>query len=369
MADTAKPLSEKPEAVFCCPFAWMCYNFRMDSKKIEFVSSLVILAGVLFLVFLVFRPFLPILVLSAVLSVLFQPVYKKLLRIFGGGKSFWAAVIVLLTLVFLIIPVLFFGSQILGQAQNFFSMSQGGQSQYIQNIGQSVQHFVQHVFPNFSFNISDYASKAVDFISQNLGGFISGAAGIFFQIVFLLFAFFYFLRDGETILDSFMSLSPFSKEQNKEIIDSTYNTITSVIRGTLFVGLVRWALLMAGFYLFQIPNPLFWGSIGAVVGAIPGVGTPFAVIPAVIYLLIKGKILFAVMTGLYGILIIFFIDNILSAYLFGKGLQAPAVFVLFSILGGIFAFGPLGFIFGPIILSLFISALEIYKILILKKYE
>jgi predicted PurR-regulated permease PerM len=339
----------------------------MEAKKIELVSSLVIFAAVLFLTFFVFQPFFHILVLAAVLAVLFQPLYKKLLKISGGGKSFWSFVIVLLALIFLIIPIFFFGLQILGQAQDFFAMTQRGQFQYIQHIGQAIQHAIQYIFPNFSFSLSDYTSKALDFISSNLGSFLSQTTYIFFQTIFLLFAFFYFLRDGETILDSFMALSPFSKEQNKEILDSTHNTITSVIRGTLFVGLVRWALLMAGFYLFQIPNPLFWGSLGAIIGAIPGIGTPFAIVPAVLYLLVKGKILFAILTGLYGILIIFFIDNILSAYFFGKGLQAPAIFVLFSILGGVLFFGPLGFIFGPIILSLFISVLEMYKILILKK--
>ena len=339
----------------------------MDVKKIELVSSLLIFAVVLVLTFFIFQPFLPILVLAVALAVLCAPLQKKLVEVFHGGKSLWAIIIVFLTLIFIIIPIFFFGLQILRQTQDFFAMSQGGQFQYVQHIGQSVQHLVQRVFPSFSFNISDYVGKALGFISGNIGNFLSQTANVFFQTILLLFAFFYFLRDGEAIFNSVTSLSPFSKEQNKKIFDSARDTITSVIRGTLFVGLVRLALLMAGFYLFQIPNPLFWGSLGALVGAIPGIGTPFAIIPAVIYLLIKGKILFAVLTGLYGVLIIFFIDNILSAYFFGKGLQAPAIFVLFSILGGVLFFGPLGFIFGPIILSLFISVLEMYKILILKK--
>jgi predicted PurR-regulated permease PerM len=339
----------------------------MEAKKIELVSSLIIFAGVLILTFFVFQPFFHILVLAAVLAVLFQPLYKKLLQLWSGGKSFWAFIIVVLSLVFLIIPIMFFGLQILAQAQDFFAMTQKGQFQYIQHIGQGIQHSIRYVFPNFSFSLSDYASKAVDFISANLGGLLSQTTYIFFQTIFLLFAFFYFLRDGETILDSFLALSPFSKEQNKEILDSAHKTITSVIRGTIFVGFIRWILLMAGFYLFQIPNPMFWGSLGAIIGAVPGIGTPFAIVPAILYLLVKGNIFLAIATGLYGVLIIFFIDNILSAYFFGKGLQAPAIFVLFSILGGVLFFGPLGFIFGPIVLSLFISVLEMYKILILKK--
>src|ERR1035437_9792160 len=102
----------------------LCYTNFMEAKKIELISSLIIFAGVLLLTFLVFQPFFHILVLAAVLALLFQPLYKKLLQIFGGGKSFWSFVIVFLTLIFLIIPIFFFGLQILGQAQNFFAMTQ-----------------------------------------------------------------------------------------------------------------------------------------------------------------------------------------------------------------------------------------------------
>ena len=102
-------------------------------------------------------------------------------------------------------------------------------------------------------------------------------------------------------------------------------------------------------------------------GAVPGLGTPFVVIPAFLYLLLRGNIFADIGMILFGILIIFFIDNLLATYFFGKGLDVSSIFVLFSILGGIILFGPLGFIFGPIILSLFISAVDMYKILVLNK--
>jgi len=68
-----------------------------------------------------------------------------------------------------------------------------------------------------------------------------------------------------------------------------------------------------------------------------------------------------------GILIAIFIDSMLAAHYFGKGLSVPPFFILFSVLGGVIVFGPFGFIFGSIILSLFISMADIYKILILKR--
>ena len=134
----------------------------------------------------------------------------------------------------------------------------------------------------------------------------------------------------------------------------------------MFVGIIRWALFTIAFYLFGITDPLVWGSIAGIVGVITGLGTPFVIIPTVIYLILTGNILLAIGLGLFGVLILLFIDNLLSSYFFGKGLDTSPVFILFSILGGVLFFGPLGFIFGPIVLSLFISLINMYKIVILK---
>lgn len=339
----------------------------MERKRLELVIFSTLFIGLSVLIFFVFIPFISILVLSVVLSVIFNPLQKKLITIFPNGKNLVAFILVIIALIFFITPILFFGLQILGQAQSFFSLTQASQTQYIHVIEQNINTLVQHFVPNFSFNIVDAMSKVVDFVSLNLGGLISQTAYIFFQLLFLLFASFFFLRDGDKMLESLVSLSPFEKEQNKEIISSVYLTITSFIRGTIFVGLIRFALLATAFYCFGIPNALFWASIGGIVSMVPGFGTPFAVIPAFIYLLLYGNIFWAFGMVLFGILLVFFIDNALSAYFFGKGLNVSPIFVLLSIIGGIISFGPLGFIFGPIILSLFISSIDIYKILVLKK--
>jgi len=339
----------------------------MENKRLELVifSTLVIVLSIL--VFFVFRPFLSIIVLAAVLSILLHPLNEKLVGFFHGEKSVVACLLVIVAFFFLIVPVMFFGFQLFAQAQSFFSLTQADQGQYMQGIQQGVNTLVQHFIPSFSFNISDSINSAVDFVSGNLGSLLSQTAYIFFQVFFLLMALFFFLRDGKKMLDSISSLSPFEKEQNREVIDSTSRMITSVIRGTLFVGLIRLVLITIAFYLFGVPNSLLWGSIGGVIAMVPGLGTFFVIVPACLYLLFYGNILSVIGMVLFGILLFFFIDNLLSTHFFGKGLHVQSPFILFSIIGGVIFFGPLGFIFGPIILSLFISMVNMYKILVLNK--
>jgi predicted PurR-regulated permease PerM len=51
---------------------------------------------------------------------------------------------------------------------------------------------------------------------------------------------------------------------------------------------------------------------------------------------------------------------IITIAFFGKGLGVSSIFVLFSILGGIVFFGPLGFVLGPLVLSVFLSVVRVY---------
>ena len=339
----------------------------MENKRFELIVFSALFIGLLLLTFFVFQPFLSIIILATVLAVLFHPLNVKMVKLFHGGKSLVACLLVAVAFIFLVIPILFFSFQILGQAQSFFSLTQASQGQYMQVLQQNINTLVQYVIPTFSFSISDSAKIVVDFFSNNLGVLLSQTVYIFFQIFLMLFAFFFFLRDGEELLDSFVSLSPFEEKHNKEITDSVYRTITSVVRGTLFVGLIRFLLFVGIFYLLNIPNALLWASLSGIVGMVPGFGSPLATVPAFLYLLLSGNIFGAVCMGLFGILLVIFIDNMLSTYFFGKGLDILPIFVLFSIIGGVIFFGPLGFIFGPIILSLFVSAIDMYRILLPKK--
>ncbi len=337
----------------------------MNHSKLELTSFAIFFLTVAVLTFFVYKPFIPILILATVLSVLLHPLYTRI-QMGIRERNTSACIVVLIVLLFIVIPLLFIGMQIFRDAQNFFVMGQHGQSVEMLKVQTALELPIQHFFPNFSFNISDYTDKLFSFISTNFAGLISQTAYILFQTFFLLFAFFFFLRDGETILQGIIELSPFEKEHTKEIVHAVHKTINSVIRGTLFVAIIRWILLTIAFYSFGISNSILWGSLAGIIGAIPGLGTLFGFAPAVAYLFLTGHIIPAIGLASAGVVIIFFIDNLLTTYFFGRGLDASPIFVLLSILGGIITFGPLGFIFGPLILSVFIAVIEMYRIILLK---
>jgi predicted PurR-regulated permease PerM len=327
----------------------------------EHFAFLTLFAGVSILLFFVFAPFIQILVLAGVLAALLQRPYENLTRLLWGTKSLAAALVVLLVLLFCIVPLFFLSVQIFSEAQSIYVQSSAGGAQYLHTVQNAIIHFVQRFSPTFTFDAGLYVGDALSFISGNLATFVSVTLSLILKTFLMLLAFFFFLRDGRALLATLVSVSPFGREETNEILTKMYYTTKTVLKGTLVVALIRWVLIGLTFYLFGIPNAILWGSIGGIVGAIPGLGTLFVFVPAVAYVYFQGGVLSALGIALFGLAIFVLIDNMLTPYYFGKGLQVSQIFVLFSILGGVIFFGPVGLVMGPLVLSVFLSILTIYS--------
>lgn len=334
----------------------------MYRSRLENISFFAFFAGVSLLLFFIFAPFIQTLALAAVFAVLLHTPHEKLSEALGGRKSIAAILLVITVIIFIITPLFFLGSQIFQEAQNLYNQSPTSETHYIQTIQTSIETPMQRFYPGFSLDIRSYITNTLGLISNNLAVLVSSTLYIILQTFLMLLAFFFFLRDGKGLLTSLTEISPFGKREAEEIFFKMYQTITAVLRGTLFTALIRLILIGLGFYIFGIPNTILWSSIGGAVGAIPGLGTPFVFIPAVIYLYLQGNMLATVGLTIFGSGVIILVDNILTPYFFGKGLEVAPVFVLFAIIGGILFFGPLGFILGPLVLSVFLSLLNTYSL-------
>ncbi len=337
----------------------------MDRSRIETASFIALFAGALVVLFFVFAPFFQILTLAAVLAIFFHAPFEELSSALRGYRSLAAGLIVLLVLIFFIVPLFFLGWQMFQEVQGLYAGISSG-ANYVQTIQAAVETPLRHLMPNFTFHVDEYLGNILHFVSANLGGLVSGTFFLILETFLMLLAFFFFLRDGEDLLIALHDVSPFQEAHTHEILSNLHRTIDSVVKGTLVVGLIRWVLISVGFYFFGISNAVLWGSIGGIIGAAPGLGTPFVFIPAVAFLYLEGNVGGAVGLAAVGLVIIGYVDNILTPHFFGKGLPVPSIFVLFSILGGIIFFGPSGFILGPLALSLFLSVVHIYKVLVPK---
>jgi predicted PurR-regulated permease PerM len=102
-------------------------------------------------------------------------------------------------------------------------------------------------------------------------------------------------------------------------------------------------------------------ALTALLALFPFGGTALVWGPVVIYLFWIGPIWKAVVMLAWGVGVVTMVDNFLKPLLIGQGAQLPTLFLFFSILGGLAAYGFIGIFLGPILLAILLTAIQIYR--------
>ena len=336
----------------------------MHDQKPQLYFLLFILAVISILVFFIFQPFLYALILAMVFATVFQPVYQKMLLIVRGQKGIAAFATLLIVAIAVFTPLVFLGIQIFREAQAFYSsLGSVGGKDAILNIFNGLMSRIQEYFPSaqISFDSDQYVRRGLDWLIQHLGAVFGSFAKMLASAFVFLIALYYLLKDGHKVKSNLVSLSPLSDEHDEAIFKTLERAVNSVVRGNLFIAVIQGILVSVGFAIFGVPNAILWGSIAAIAALIPGIGTALVLIPAILFLFATGQIFPAIGLLAWGMGAVGLVDNFLGPRLMGRGIELHPLIILLSVLGGIGFFGPIGFLLGPLIVSLFFALLDIYS--------
>ena len=180
------------------------------------------------------------------------------------------------------------------------------------------------------------------------------------SVFVFLIALYCLFKDGDKLKENIISLSPLRDSHDETIFNKIIIAINSVIKGSLSVAIIQGILTSIGFAIFGVPNFILWGSIAAISALIPGIGTAMVILPAIFYLYFIGETFFAIGLLVWGIIAVGLVDNLLGPKLVGKGVKLHSFIILLSILGGIIFFGPLGFLLGPLVVTVLFVLSEVY---------
>jgi predicted PurR-regulated permease PerM len=182
-----------------------------------------------------------------------------------------------------------------------------------------------------------------------------------FYFVLMIFSMYYFFKDGELIIENIKRLIPLTANQ----INVTFKQLREVIQATMYGGLVVAMIqgLLGGilFAIIGIPSAVFWGAIMAFLSIIPFLGAFIIYIPAGLILILSGSFVKGLVVIIIGSIVISQIDNLLRPYLISGRTSLHPLLLFFAILGGIYLFGILGLVLGPLIAAVFIIILKILE--------
>lgn len=337
----------------------------MDTKKVQFYFFIGLLLASLVLSFAIFLPFLAPIALAFMFAIAFRPMHRFFVSLFNRRRTLASFLTIICILAVVVTPLSFLVERLVTESYTFyFDIRERGIGD-LDRLTYFIIHPVQKWFPGFDPDIAGYVRSVSEAVVGNLGSVFSSTASIIASLFLWLISLFYILKDGHIFRKTLVELSPLSDRYDSQIIDRLEVAVNSVVRGSLLTALVQGFFVAVGFAIFGIEHIVLWGSIAAIAALLPAIGTGLVVIPAILYLLSLGSTGSAIGLAIWGFVAVGLVDNVLLPFFIGKNFKIHPIFVLFSVLGGILFFGPVGVFLGPLVIALLFALLDIYRLLIL----
>ncbi len=331
----------------------------MEESYFEKIATTAILVILIVLTFFLLKPILLAIIVGLLLAFIFTPVYdwfyKKI-----KSKNLTSGLLCLAVILLIVLPLWFLTPVLVDQSFKIYLASQ--QIDFTA--------LFEDIFPflftseQFSAEIgvilSSFITKITNSLVNSVSQLILNFPIIFFQCLVVFFTFFFVLKDKEKLVSYIKSFSPFSKEVEKKLFESSRGITTSLLYGQVIIGIIQGIIVGIGFFIFGVPNALVLTLFAALLGIIPIIGPTIIWIPVVIYLFIAGDFVSTIGVLVFGLLSSFS-DNLIRPIIVSKRTNLPSSLILIGIIGGLFLFGILGIILGPLIIAYLLIILEIYR--------
>lgn len=157
------------------------------------------------------------------------------------------------------------------------------------------------------------------------------------------------------------TLFPFSDQNKDEVLNEINMIVKSNAIGIPLLAVIQGIVAVIGYFIFQTPDPLLFGFLTCIATIIPIVGTALVWVPLAAYMALNGDWVHALGLTIYALLVITNVDNLIRFILQKKLADIHPLITVFGVVIGLSLFGFMGIIFGPLLLSLFLLCIDIFK--------
>lgn len=355
----------------------------LDMKSLVFFTLMAI-AG--FLVLSIFSRYLGLLVLSFVIVQIFHPVYSKLkANLKSSGVA--TTLTILLVLIAVIVPIIIITIMIVTEIQTFASnnpifTSSEKLQEVINNIIAQINNTSGQVgltikIENFNFNNIVAELNRTSFFSDQLLPFVRDFASlsgeVLLAIFLMLLSLIYLFPAYEKIPRAFSRISPLEDDVDFLLIKKFKDTVRGVVKGTLVVAILQSTAVIIPFIILQVGAPALLWLLMVVLSIIP-VGSGLVWGPVGIAIILNGisssdpvQVITGIALIAYSAIIINVIDTTIRPKLVRSNINLHPLILIFSVLGGLALFGFIGILYGPLIVVLFVTIMEVYRVKYLDK--
>lgn len=330
----------------------MSYYDTDRLKQFFFIMIILLLGGILFWKMTGFIPaFLGALTLYVVMRpAVIYLVYKK-----HWKRWITAILLMLVSVIILLVPMALIVNMMASKVSFVVSHS----TQLIDG----VKLFIEKIKFNTHIDIlsPETIQKIQDALTKFLPQFLGTTFNVLTTVVIMYFVLYFMLVESLDMEDTLYEYAPLKEENTNRLGVEIKSMVISNAIAIPLLAVVQAGFCTLGYWIFGVESPVFWGVITGFMGMLPVVGTAIVWIPLGIYQIASGHIGLGVGLLIYGTLIVGSVDNVLRFLWQKKFADVHPLITVFGVLIGISLFGFVGLIFGPLLISLFILLLRIYR--------
>jgi len=333
------------------------------------VFALVVASLLGYALFLIFRPFFAAMCWAVFLAFLLYPLNLRWRRRLHG-KSRAAVLLTILAPITILLPLSALSIEFVAQISALLQKLQPGARQLDIKTFSDLQRFpmiaradtwLQSHTGVSAAQIQNWVVSGMQEVLHRAAGLSGslflGALGSLVSFGIMLSLLFFFLRDGDAMTARARMLIPLDEARKERLFRQLSSVARAIVFGTAMTALTQGVVLGIGFAIARLPSPVVFGVLAALLSMLPVGGAAFVWVPAAGWLLYDGHWGFALFMVAWGLMLAG-LESVLRPLLISGRARISALVIFVGVLGGIPAFGAMGIIVGPVVLSLVIALIE-----------
>lgn len=314
--------------------------------------------------FVVLRPFVSVILWSTILCYATWPACEWLVQHLHGRRTLAAMIMTLILAALVALPITLLGSSLATSLEHLLAALRRINTEglptppaWVNDLPYAGELINAH-WSDLSLNADRSAAMLKHLLANSQGWLLRNslhvAQGVV-QVCLSVIVAFFFYRDGHQVARRVSAaVQRVVGEYTQHLIDVAGSTVRGVVYGILGTALGQGIMAAIGFSIAGVPAPIFWALLVSMLSFLP-VGPPVIWVGATIWLLMQGATGWAIFMGLWGLIGISGIDNILRPLLISRNAKLSFLPVFLGVTGGVMAFGLIGVFLGPTLLAVGLS--------------
>lgn len=331
----------------------------MEEKAKKLIIPLFIITLAI-MSFFVIKPLMSYIFLGLLFAYIFYSPFQQLINKLKSDTLAALITVSASIIIFVIPPMLLIPTLVRQLFEAYISIRGADFATVVFNIfpslasSQSMSAEIIATMSHFSSKISDILFQLFENTFQSIPNMIAG-------VIVLIFTFYFGLKEGSKFKEYLSAMVPLSKDQKKKLYDKFEQVTDSVIFGQIIIGIVQGIVSGIAYFMFGIPSALLLTVITTLASILPVIGPWLVWIPVDIFLFIKGEQVAGMQLLIFGLFVINWLETFLRPVVIAERAEMNPAIALIGAIGGMYTFGIMGFIIGPLVLAYLILLIEIYK--------